>query len=250
MNTYLRHIALSLLAVTFFSSCERSNEYEELKKTIGDVRVDLTKLWPQKGKVSKLAKSLLSRNLMLIFDGSGSMEEKSCLRNERKIDVAKRVVSEFVEALPGDVRFGMIKFDASGTREVVRFGEEVSIKAPAAIHVIRAGGNTPLKTAIEKGYFLLEAAGRSQLGYGDYYLVVVTDGEPSPGEDPTSVVLNIVRDSPVQIFTIGFCIGEQHILNQPSIVTYRTAKTASQLSEGLHLVLAESEDFSVTSFQE
>lgn len=250
MNISIWHITLSFLAFWFLVSCEGNKEYQQLQQSIGDIRVDFTKSWPKKGKVSTLAKSPLYRNLVLVFDGSGSMEEENCIPNERKIDVAKRAVSEFVRMLPGDVRFGMIKFDASGTREVVSLGEENSGEALEAIDAIRAGGNTPLRTAIKQGYSLLESAGRGQLGYGDYYLVIVTDGEPSSGQDPTPTILNIVKDSPVQIFTIGFCIGKRHILNQPQIITYSTAKTASQLSEGLQFVLAESEDFSVTSFQE
>ena len=49
----------------------------------------------------------------------------------------------------------------------------------------------------------------AQLGYGEYHLVVVTDGEAT-GEDPTRRRrTDPDRESPVVLHTIGFCIGDE-----------------------------------------
>ena len=95
---------------------------------------------------------------------------------------------------------------------------------------------------------MLIRQGRRQLGYGEYHLIVVTDGQASSGQDPTGVVDEILASSPVVIHTIGFCIGEDHSLNQKGRVLYRTAQNAAELREGLEQVLAEAPDFTVTQF--
>jgi hypothetical protein len=54
--------------------------------------------------------------------------------------------------------------------------------------------------------------------------------------------------SPITLHTIGFCIGERHVLNQPGRTIYRAANDAAELRAGLQAVLAEAESFSVSSF--
>jgi Ca-activated chloride channel family protein len=98
------------------------------------------------------------------------------------------------------------------------------------------------------GYSLLQKQAQRQLGYGEYYLVVVTDGEAD--RETTPVIVNkIVSESPVIISTIGFCIGEGHSLNRPGLTMYHDATNLEQLNQGLESVLAESE-FSATAGSE
>jgi hypothetical protein len=91
---------------------------------------------------------------------------------------------------------------------------------------------------------------RSQLGYGEYHLVVVTDGEPDPdSEDPTPVVEEILEQSPVVLHTVGFCIDDDHVLNQRGRTFYAAATNPRELREGLQAVLAEADTFDATQFQ-
>jgi hypothetical protein len=89
----------------------------------------------------------------------------------------------------------------------------------------------------------------AQLGYGEYHLVVVTDGEANQGEDPRAIVDVITRKSPIVVHTIGFCIGQNHSLNQPGKTVYRAADNPEDLERGLAEVLAEAPSFDAQSFK-
>ena len=78
--------------------------------------------------------------------------------------------------------------------------------------------------------------------------MIVTDGEASSGEDPTRIVQWILDYSPIQIHTIGFCIGTNHSLNIPGRTVYKAADNPQQLEKGLQDVLAESEQFDISEF--
>ena len=110
------------------------------------------------------------------------------------------------------------------------------------------GGGTPLSSAIEIAYKSLTAQAKKQLGYGDYHLVVVTDGVANTGYEPDNVLAKILTESPVVVHTIGFCISTRHSLNQPGRTIYNTAQDYESLRKGLQSVLAEAPEFSVSEF--
>jgi Mg-chelatase subunit ChlD len=113
---------------------------------------------------------------------------------------------------------------------------------------VQAASGTPLAHAIELAYGKLLEQAQRQLGYGEYNLVVVTDGHASEGQDPTGVVNRILDESPVALHTIGFCISAEHALNQPGRAVYRAADNPRALGEGLGAVLAEAPSFDLTEF--
>ena len=117
-----------------------------------------------------------------------------------------------------------------------------------AVQAVKVNANTPLRSAVDLAYSRLLDQGRSQLGYGEYHLVIVTDGLASAGQDPTPSVTRVLAESPVVFHTIGFCIGEQHPLNQPGRTYYRSANNPQALQQGLETVLAEAPDFAVSRF--
>jgi uncharacterized protein with von Willebrand factor type A (vWA) domain len=119
-----------------------------------------------------------------------------------------------------------------------------------AVNNSQTGGGTPLKSAIAEGIRRLGAQARKQLGYGEYHLVVVTDGEADYGEDPKEVVNFVVANTPVVIHTIGFCLDDRHSLNQVGKTDYKAATSPEDLVKGLKDVLAESESFSVDNFKQ
>ncbi|HLB31667.1 MAG TPA: vWA domain-containing protein, partial [Gammaproteobacteria bacterium] len=115
---------------------------------------------------------------------------------------------------------------------------------------VSASGGTPLKTSIQHAARALTDQGRRQLGYGEYHLVVITDGAHMPeSEDPRGVVEDILGRTPIIIHTLGFCIGERHSLNQPGRIQYKSANNRHDLETGLSEVLAESPDFSLQQFE-
>ena len=190
----------------------------------------------------------IHRNYYVVFDASGSMAGKECAGGGTKIEVAKRALAEFASQLPADVNLGLSVFDKQGIRELIPLGPMQPDAATKAIAAIRAGGNTPLADSIRRAYAALTAQGRRQFGYGEFHLVVITDGEATD-EDPQGIVNTLLAHSPVVLHTIGFCIGNNHSLNQPGRVVYRAADNPAALAAGLADVLAESPRFDVRSFK-
>lgn len=190
----------------------------------------------------------IRRNYYVVFDASGSMAQVKCSGEESKLTVAKRAVAEFAEKLPADVNLGLMVFDNSGIRQLIALSPLQRGAAARAIDSIRAGGGTPLAESIRQGYAALTEQGRRQFGYGEFHLVVVTDGEAT-GENPQAAVNTLLASSPVVLHTIGFCIGDNHSLNQPGRVVYRAADNPTELAQGLAEVLAESPSFNVKAFK-
>lgn len=190
-------------------------------------------------------------NYYVVLDGSGSMRRVDCSGGERKIKVAVAALSRFVDAVPAQANLGLAVFDDAGLSERVALGVNNRDAVQQALRQVEVDGGTPLKSSIELGYDRLTEQARRQLGYGDYHLVLVTDGYPDPArEDPTDAVTTLLQRSPVVLHTIGFCLGQEHVLNQPGRVYYTAADSPEQLSQGLGSVLAEAPSFDLGQFQD
>lgn len=203
--------------------------------------------WPAASQGQALAGNVLAQNYYLVFDGSGSMSERNCASSQEKIVVAKSAVSKFISSIPPTANVGLYVFDHYGAQERVALGQNRSQLLQSVKRVL-ANGGTPLRSAAEAGYKALTEQAQKQLGYGEYHLVIVTDGEAGSNEDPESVVRQILRESPVQIHTIGFCIGEGHSLNIPGQTYYAAAGNPEELDAGLAQVLAEADDYTLLDY--
>ncbi len=204
--------------------------------------------WPPVSKsVVQNAPDVLTKNYYLVIDGSGSMEDTGCSGNQQKIDVAKVAVNQFVSAIPDDANVGLLVFDAYGIGERVGLGmNQNAVKQ--RVQAITASGGTPLKSAMTAAYEALSLQAQKQFGYGEYHLIVVTDGEAGTDQDPGALVATMLRESPVIVHTIGFCIGSGHSLNVPGVTNYRAANNPEELLAGLQNVLAESNEYGVDNF--
>jgi len=190
-------------------------------------------------------------NYYVVLDGSGSMRRVDCSDGQPKIQVAVSALSRFIEAVPEQANLGLAVFDDAGLSERVALGVGNRDAIQQALRKVDVNGGTPLKSSIELAYDKLTTQARQQLGYGDYHLVLVTDGYPDPQrEDPADAVQTLLASSPVVLHTIGFCLGEEHVLNQPGRVYYTAADSPEQLSQGLGSVLAEAPAFDVGNFQD
>ncbi|MDD5036552.1 MAG: VWA domain-containing protein [Methylococcaceae bacterium] len=190
----------------------------------------------------------LTANYYLILDGSGSMQDKDCGGGRSKIDVAKEAVHQFAQRVPPNANLGLYAFDAKGPSERVPLGLDNRDRFAAAVDELKANQNTPLFTAIQYGYRQLSLQGQRQRGYGEYHLVVITDGKATD-RDPMAIVGQILRESPVLVETIGFCIKEKHSLNQPGLTFYQAADDPESLHRSLQAVLAEEPDFTPMQFK-
>lgn len=213
----------------------------------------LTPQWPSaaqdKAEQAAVSRDLFARNYYVVLDASGSMNEKGCSGEQKKIDAARVALNAFADSLAADANLGLQVFDARGVREWLPLATGNRPQFKAVLANVRAGGGTPLHSAITHGYSRLMAQGAKQFGYGEYHLVVVTDGEASEGQDPRGAVKVLLERSPVVLHTIGFCVGSTHSLNQPGRTIYRAADDPNQLRQHLSEVLAEAPTFAVTGFK-
>jgi Ca-activated chloride channel family protein len=176
-----------------------------------------TKAWPYltgEYKVA-IADNLLARNIVLIFDGSGSMSKSGCSGALTKIQAAKKAVSEWSGTVPSGANLGLVCFHGKSRNLLIREMESGNRdKFIGTIQSIVAGGKTPLTPAFKEAFMMLEKQAQKQLGYGEYTIVVVTDGIANSPEDLTRAVNWILQYTPIDIYTIGFCISGDHSLNQ------------------------------------
>jgi hypothetical protein len=194
------------------------------------------------------AQAMTRANYYLILDGSGSMNDEQCSAGRRKIQVAVDAVTAFARALPPHSQFGLATFINGKNYELSALGQQPQIGL-GQLSKLRPSGNTPLLSAVNFGYGRLLQQARRQSGYGEYHLVIVTDGMHSKGEDPTPAVDRLIAKSPVVLHSIGFCIDPHHPLNQPGRSYYRSATDPSSLQQGLEAVLAEAPSFDLDRFE-
>jgi Ca-activated chloride channel family protein len=193
----------------------------------------------------------LTRNFYVIFDGSGSMAEsltKQCKGDKRfgsRLEGAKWAIEQFLPLVPPDVNLGLWIFDADGNSERVPLGPGSRAHFLSAVQKTRAGGNTPLTESITQGVNRLAQQRDQQLGYGEFRLIVVTDGQATGRPLPQAV--DYAREQRIPIYTIGLCLGDKHDLRRYS-VSYRAADSIEALKRGLEETLAETSVFDPKTF--
>jgi Ca-activated chloride channel family protein len=193
----------------------------------------------------------LTRNFYFIFDGSGSMSEalnKQCKGDKRfssRLQGAKWAIEQFLPLVPPDVNLGLWVFDSYGNSERVPLGPDNRAQFLTAIQKTKAGGKTPLTESIEQGVKRLVQQRDRQLGYGEFRLIVVTDGEATGRPLPQAVAH--ARERRIPIYTIGLCIGAEHELRRYA-VSYRAADSMEALKLGLEETLAETNVFDPQTF--
>ncbi|MCZ4311404.1 VWA domain-containing protein [Vibrio pomeroyi] len=205
--------------------------------------------WPGEPDNSlDLADNNSTRNYYVVFDGSGSMNDDQCGDGRSRIDAAKGSIKKFFNAIPADSNVGLFVFDNNGSREVSPLKAVNVGSLTKMIDQVRAGDGTPLGYSLAVAYKSLLEQGQKQQGYGDYNIVVVTDGAAGDQKLMEDSVSYITTNSPVSIHTIGFCLGNGHTLNQQGVVNYKSATNSAELVSGLQSVLAEAESFDTSSF--
>jgi len=207
--------------------------------------------WPEKnGEEIALADDKTARNFYLVFDGSGSMNSNKCTDGSTRITTAKNTVKQFLNFVPKDSNLGLFVFDNYGAKEVSAL-QPINVPLVAGlIDKVEAGRGTPIGIALTTAYNKLSLQGQKQQSYGEYNIVVITDGEATNSVFMDQVVKRIVANSPINIHTIGFCIGASHALNKPGIINYQSASNAKELLTGLTGVLAEAPEFNANLFED
>ena len=182
----------------------------------------------------------LKKNYYIVFDNSGSMGGSGCNGGGSKEEIAKNAVRAFVGSMTATSNVGMVVFDGDTSERVALTDTDKLTKIEQALKQTSNGGGTPLEEAMRIGVHKLAVQAGKQGGYGEYHLVVVTDGEADTHLD--GVVDEIVSNTPVVIHTMGFCLNN-HALNQPTKTVYKSADNYEALKKGLKEVLTEADSF-------
>lgn len=238
-----------LSAFLFFSvtSCTPEQTEQEVKAQAASIKqgeIQLDENMPG-------AKVSTARNIYFVFDGSGSMEEAfvSDRSFPSKLDGAKWAVREFMKNVPPDVNLGLYVFDARGQREVIRLGPGNKEAFQGEVASITANHGTPLGEAIMFGTDRLVEQYKKQLGYGDYRLVVVTDGMAN-GAVSVQHACAYATERKIPAYTISLDIDKaSHPLSFWS-KSFMEAKSAQDLKRGLEESMAELPAFDPAEFKE
>lgn len=178
------------------------------------------------GKISK------DKSFYLVIDGSGSMAGS-------KMEGAKSAIKRFInEVVPPDVNLALYVFDGRGEGERVPLGKNNRDKILLEIDKVIAGGGTPLNAAIIKATDALVA-----IGYGESYIVVVTDGEATDYNSSQDRGAKYALANDIEIITIGFGLPKSHGLAKSSR-SYRNATNPQELLESLKETQGELIDYS------
>lgn len=256
----LRAVPFAIACTAMLAACGGAADAPAVDPAPGttgaaDQPADVTRpAWPPLGEDAPPplpTEELASANYYVLLDGSGSMLSRGCSGGTSKIKAAVTALERFIGTVPADANLGFASFDSAGVDERVPLGRDNRDAFRQALREVRAAGGTPLATSISLAERRITDQAKRQLGYGEYHLVVVTDGRPDPSsEDPTEVVDRMLAATPIVVHTIGFCIGEDHVLNQPGRTFYLAADSREDLERGLDAVLAEAPSFDVAAFSD
>ncbi len=199
-----------------------------------------------------LDQNRVRRNYVLAIDASGSMADNdNCAPgNDPKFTVVRPAVEEFLRSLGPDDYLSLMSFQGEQADVLVPLGPVNSALIFSAMSQILPNGGTPIGRTLFRAAEMLEAQAQRQAGYGEYTIVLVTDGAASDPERMNAALDTITLNTPIVIQTIGFCIRNNHALNDPSRVVYRAADDGEALREGLAAAVAEAQDFTTDGFEQ
>lgn len=180
-------------------------------------------------------------HLILVLDASGSMWGQ--VQGENKIVVARRVLDELVEGLPGDSSVGLIAYghrregDCSDVEVLVPAGPLDRSRVRAQVDALTPKGKTPLTAALAKAF---DEAGRLP---GGATVVLISDGLETCGGDPCAVVRKArASGSNLVVHVVGFGVEESDVSQlectaQAGGGLYLAAADAAQLSAAFQRVV-------------
>lgn len=227
----MKKLFLISILLFFLIGCIEQVSEEQAKKTLENT-VSLEIPLDLPGKVS------FTKNFYFVFDGSGSMSGE-------KLSIAKRAIEKFVSVLPSDINLGLYVFDSYYEEEKVSLELNNKEKFLKAVNEVSAGGVTPLYDAMIQGTNSLVTQYKKQYGYGEYRLIIVTDGEADNLEEASVYAMQYG----MPIYTIGFQISGNHPLMMYS-AEYRSAENEEELVQALVKTTAEAESFDDINFDQ
>ncbi len=179
-------------------------------------------------------------NIVVILDASGSMQDKfSGDRTKSKMEAAKAALQEVLANIPDGTQIGLLVFSGANIHNewVYPLGPKDTEKLITAIRLPQPSGDTPLGKYIRIGANRLLEQREKQYNYGNYRLLVVTDGEASDADKVKHYTPEILNRQ-IRIDVIGVDMKTDHMLANV-VDSYRKADNPGELVAAVSQILAE-----------
>lgn len=189
----------------------------------------------------------LAKNFYFLLDCSGSMDENCSGR--RKIDGAKEAMIRFLKNVPSDANIGLLAFGVGGgsCKEILPIGKNDFNALKKAISSLEPSGQTPLGGAIAIGTKKLIEQYKKQLGYGEYRLIAITDGNNTDGDAMVNACKELTNYGFITLYSISLCMDTGNPLKNFALSS-RDASNYEELEKALIETAAESDAFDSSVF--
>ncbi|OGI18712.1 MAG: hypothetical protein A3B68_03460 [Candidatus Melainabacteria bacterium RIFCSPHIGHO2_02_FULL_34_12] len=184
------------------------------------------------------------RSVLIVFDASGSMEDK--INGETKIHIAKRVLEDVLLKATSDINLGLRVyglsqpannpyFDCSDSKLLVVPGTNNRRSIVSEIQKILPRGLTPIT------YSLSQAVQDLRPYKGEKSILLISDGLETCGGDPCQLAQTLVTSNiDLKIDVVGFGVKDDWEAQQQLMCValstngkYYSADSAEQLTQGL-----------------
>jgi uncharacterized protein YegL len=181
-----------------------------------------------------------AEHVVILLDASMSMTT-DMTEEQTRMDAAKAAIAKVVEGLPDGVPIGLVAFTTASTTEWYHpMGPLDKAKFREGLESIEPGGGTPLGAYIEVAANVLLKARKANQGYGEYRLIVVTDGEAEDPERMDAAAQALLARG-VMLDVVGVQMENTHSLARMA-QSYRNTEDAGSLEQAVSALLAETGD--------
>ncbi len=190
------------------------------------------------GQAPPISESTPDQHIVVVLDNSGSMNVP--MKGDRgltRLQAAKNALRVVLQSLPAHAQVGVVVLNSNnGQNWIVPLAPIDPEHAVQAIDQIKAAGGTFLGSFMKIGTDALLQS-RQNDHYGQYRLLVVTDGEAS---DPRRVerFLPDILARGITLDVIGVDMASRHSL-ATRVHTYRRADDPASLTQAVREVFAE-----------
>lgn len=190
----------------------------------------------------------IGKVVVIVLDDSGSMKKGMGGDSRSRMTVAKQAMQRLIESLPAETQLGIILLNGAKYNGgwIVPLGELDKASAISTVSGLRADGGTPLGSVTYRAMEQLLKR-RQQQPYGDYRMVVITDGEATDAPLLQANLPKLVSQG-VILDVIGVDMQEDHSLVQRAH-SYRRANDAASFEKALQEIFAESSFDSIAGNQ-